>query len=421
MPSGDKISATSDTNLTRARDGDPWIARFNFNKKTYTAPLNTTDRREALKLAAKFVAIEKARLNVERDKGLRPMALGEACDLWLENTVRRSLNTKARVEILRRQTGDAVLIEDLSGKHVEDMMEQRRRDTRPAKRSPEQIRDGILARQTISPVTANLSVDLLRSIVMYAVERQNATPPKRPIKWDIFKQKIERRANGHLRRRALHEDKRDAILDAIHPAYLGITRFALLTGLRATECLLTWPQIDWNAQPHPMVRNVFGKGHRDHGREIELVGSAVAVIRAEMGKHPVAVFTYCANRSWTVTNTSRHVTKGEHYPITYAGWKIAWARMLDKLTAAGHSPARIHDLRHTFATTLANDPEMSVFAVMGEMGHADPKTTMGYVSPNTEAGRNAKQRIILPGIGKGLREVSREIATNCHKIAPHTK
>lgn len=411
IQSTDKISATSDKNITRARDGGMWSARFSFQGQAYSAPLDTTDRREALKLAAKFVAAKKAELKAAADKGLRPMTLGEACDIWLEKVTRRATNTKARVMKIREQMDDSVLIEDLTGKHVSDMMDKRRADTRAAKRSAQEIEDGIKAWQPIANSTANQSVDLLRSIVSYATRAQNANPPKVNIAWDLFKKKSERKAQGHFRKFALYDDKRDAILEAIHPTYLAVTRFALLTGLRATECLMTWPQIDWDAKPHPIARDVFGKGHREHGREIELLESPVAVLRAEMGKHPVAVFSYQANRTWQISRTSRHVTKGEHYPITYAGWKAAWGRMLDKLMAAGFSKARIHDLRHTFATTLANDPEMSVFGVMGEMGHRDPKTTMGYVSPNSTAARNAKRRIILPGIGQGLREVSSKVAT----------
>lgn len=53
---------------------------------------------------------------------------------------------------------------------------------------------------------------------------------------------------------------------------------------------------------------------------------------------------------------------------------------------------RFHDLRHTFATRLA-DSGTDAYTLMEIMGHADIKTTMIYVHASAEAGRSAVEKL----------------------------
>ncbi len=53
---------------------------------------------------------------------------------------------------------------------------------------------------------------------------------------------------------------------------------------------------------------------------------------------------------------------------------------------------RFHDLRHTFATRLA-DAGTDAYTLMEIMGHADLKTTMIYVHASAEAGRRAVEKL----------------------------
>lgn len=53
---------------------------------------------------------------------------------------------------------------------------------------------------------------------------------------------------------------------------------------------------------------------------------------------------------------------------------------------------RFHDLRHTFATRLA-DAGTDAYTLMEIMGHADLKTTMIYVHASGEAGRRAVEKL----------------------------
>lgn len=59
---------------------------------------------------------------------------------------------------------------------------------------------------------------------------------------------------------------------------------------------------------------------------------------------------------------------------------------------AGIKNFRFHDLRHTFATRLA-DAGTDVFTLKEILGHADIKTTMIYVHTNGEAGHRAVEKL----------------------------
>ena len=169
--------------------------------------------------------------------------------------------------------------------------------------------------------------------------------------WKIFRIRQEKPQGQHVGR-AIPLAHRQIILGSIKADYVQITRFALVAGLRATENLLKWPQIDWDNEV--ALRCVYGKGHRQIGRRVNLGRAAMAILQAEYNRpdrHPTHVFTYVAKRNGKVGSKAGTVlVRGRRSPITYSGWKSAWARMRSALALDG---VRIHDLRHTFATDNA--------------------------------------------------------------------
>lgn len=121
-----------------------------------------------------------------------------------------------------------------------------------------------------------------------------------------------------------------ARLLAALPAHLrGMARLSLATGLRQSNVKgLRWDQVD-------LVRRVlnFDGSVMKNGRDFSLPLSdeAVAVIRENLGQHATFVFTY----------QGRPITQ-----IAHATWKRALSR-------AGIEDFRWHDMRHTWATMLA--------------------------------------------------------------------
>lgn len=138
--------------------------------------------------------------------------------------------------------------------------------------------------------------------------------------------------------RELRDDEADRLDDAIRPDYVPFFDYARASGQRLRECILRWPDVDWNAGT--IVRP--GKGKR------RVIVPITPTIRATLlpliGHHPEWVFTYVAAR----TRKPKHV-KGQRYPITYNGVKIRWRR--DRQTA-GVVDFRFHDFRHDVGTKL---------------------------------------------------------------------
>ena len=117
-------------------------------------------------------------------------------------------------------------------------------------------------------------------------------------------------------------------LISVCPNHLAaIVRFALATGCRAREITgLEWRRVDLERQTAWLDQTKNGTP-----RGVPLNRDAVAVLQAQIGKHPRYCFTY----------------KGE--PIRYELTNSAWQSACRK---AGLTNLRFHDLRHTFASRL---------------------------------------------------------------------
>jgi integrase len=168
-----------------------------------------------------------------------------------------------------------------------------------------------------SAATANRYMALVRAILRRAAlewEWIDRVPKVR-----MFKER-PRRVRWITREQADH-------LLTLLPAHLAdMARFSLATGLRQANVLqLEWSQLD-------MQRRVAWI-HPDQAKARQAIGvplndEAVAVIRRQIGKHQVRVFTF------------------QGRPVASANTK-AWRRAV---AAASLDDFRWHDLRHTWAS-----------------------------------------------------------------------
>lgn len=127
------------------------------------------------------------------------------------------------------------------------------------------------------------------------------------------------------RDRWLTHEEADRLIQACSPHLAALVRFALATGCRAREITgLEWERVD-------LDRGTAWLNQTKNGtpRGVPLNRDAVAVLRAEQGKHVQYCFTY----------------KGE--PIKFQVSNSAWLTALKK---AGIEDFRFHDLRHTWAS-----------------------------------------------------------------------
>jgi integrase len=165
------------------------------------------------------------------------------------------------------------------------------------------------------------------------------------------------RVNNKLTR-CLTEEQERKLLDASTDCFRPLIQSALYTGMRLGELLdLRWGDVDFETR---IVTVVHGKGEKT--RHIPMVPELVKVLE----QVPRAISSKGEPSPWVFNN-----------PDTATRWvdiKKQWARTL-RISAIREF--RFHDLRHTFASRLAQRGA-SLKAIQDLLGHADLKMTMRY-------------------------------------------
>ena len=219
-------------------------------------------------------------------------------------------------------------------------------------------------KQLYRPITARTvnktTLSLLRRVMHRARDNWGATILREP-KWNKHWHKETKRPIREL------TAAEEATLDAAEDAdFASLRRFAIITGLRRRNLILTWPQVDF---AEAVVR-VVTKGGAP--RVVPLSKEAYAIPWARRGQHPTHVFTFVAQRTRKCLKTGKQFIRGTRYPITYYGLgsnKRKWPK-------AGVD-ARIHDLRHTPGSRVLRKTG-NLKAVQLLLGHTDIKTTATF-------------------------------------------
>jgi integrase len=200
-------------------------------------------------------------------------------------------------------------------------------------------RIGEIKAKESSPSTANRVLALIRSILRKAA-----------LEWEWFDKLPRIRLYKEAKRRVrwLTPEQVQTLLKELPPHQQDMMIFALSTGLRQANVLqLEWSQVD-------MVRKVCWI-HPDQAKarkaiHVPLNSSAMDVLLRQVGKHPQRVFTF---RGIPSTN------------VNTRGWRAALKR-------AGIENFRWHDLRHTWASWLAQ--QGTPMNVLQELGGWESET-----------------------------------------------
>ncbi len=218
----------------------------------------------------------------------------------------------------------------------------------------ERIREYIRGRQ--SEKASN------RTINMEVGELSRAIGQPWSLLWPKIRRLEERKDVG----RALSTGEQRALLDALksrRTPHLGtLIPLLLLTGMRAGEALsLTWTQVDLLSKAILVGRAKTASGT---GRTIPINDDLASIL--------------AAHRAWFAERFGE--PKTDHYlfpwgkPVpadpTRHATDITWG--WDQLRQDASVSCRLHDLRHTFATRLAENgvPESTMLALMGHMSRA---------------------------------------------------
>lgn len=153
------------------------------------------------------------------------------------------------------------------------------------------------------------------------------------------------------------------------PYATAAIRLIMLTGARLREILhLRWDEVD-------LERGFLQLGDSKTGKKkVYLPTAAVDIIK---GLTQLGAFVIAGESAGTKREKPR------------ADLKRPWAAICKR---AGVKNARIHDLRHTFASTGVGD-QMGLPVIGALLGHADPSTTARYAHLADDAARRAVEAI----------------------------
>jgi integrase len=207
-----------------------------------------------------------------------------------------------------------------------------------------------------SRATANRYLALVRAVLKRAAG---------PWQWIEKAPSVTLYPEAKRRVRWLNKQEATRLLDALPTHQKQLTRFALATGLRRANVLgLKWSDVDMDRRT-AWVHADEAKGGEAIG--VPLNDEAVAVLREELGKHPLRVFTF----------------KGK--PLGQANTR-AWRNALKR---AGIRNFRWHDLRHVWATwhvmagtTLAELQELGAWCVASSMARNSRRLRRSNTSPS---------------------------------------
>ena len=183
--------------------------------------------------------------------------------------------------------------------------------------------------------------------------------------------------------RELHANEEQALGAAARSDYWPWINFALLTGLRRAETLITWDCVNWEA------RTIVTTGKGGRIVRTPLTDAVAAILEPLTGHHPEVVFTFVAKRTRGEKGKRGATVKGKRYPITYEGCKSEWQRLTKR---AGVANFRFHDLRHTTATRLLRETG-NLETVRRALNHRDISTTSRYAHVADAEVADALQRV----------------------------
>jgi integrase len=339
-----------------------WRFDFEYRGHRFYGSTKATTRRQAE--AVERDEREKARARVAAQEVARTsLKLDDVAGRYWQETGQYSAGARdihVRLGVLIERLGKDMLITDITGDDVGRLVAWRR---------GHKNRSGRL----ISPFTVNDTTAQLRTLFIRAKA------------WGVrFEHEPEWRkfwlAEPRERVRELIGDEGERIEAATREDYAPFLTFAMVSGLRFSECFLRWSEVDWRAK---QIRKK-GKG----GRTITApITSAIReILWPLLGHHPEFVFTYVAKY------TRGHTIRGQCYPLTAGGVRDVWGKIRK---AAGVTDFRFHDFRHNLATKVLRDTG-NLKLVSRLLNHTNISTTVRYAHVLDDEVADALERVTQP-------------------------
>jgi len=216
-----------------------------------------------------------------------------------------------------------------------------------------------------SPATINREIQLLRSVMRYAVNvwgKQIALPSFGAVLQEEPEERIVE----------ISQSEMTLLKQNMRGDYHDVLDFLVLAGNRAGNVLVNQSRL---LKPQDVDFENFEvtfyiKSKKSGGRRLvlPLTEPMIVLLANNIGNHPDAVFTYIAQR------TRGEKVRGKRYPITHTAFRSEFKRAA---AAIGRPELRVHDLRHTAATrTLRATGDLRLAQI--QLGHTRITTTEKY-------------------------------------------
>lgn len=328
------------------------IYRFDFqlNGHRFFGTTEARNKKDAQAVEREARAKAKADLEQAKRTGTGPLTLDVAAGRYFKEVGEHHANAATTWTDLGRLIGffgRDKRLDEVTDADVASLVAWRRRQTvKGKKKAP-----------ALAPATVNRSTTaLLKALFTRARRTWRYQFPREPIWRDHWLKEPQERI------RELHEGEGEALTSAVRDDYALWLAFAMLTGLRRNETLITWANVNFFAKRITTT----GKG----GKQVStpITPAVKAILEECKGQHPEAVFTYICERPLPSQ------TKGERYPITPEGAKTQLRRLRARAKVAD---LRFHDLRHDVATKLLRQTG-NLKLVQKALNHSDVKTTVKY-------------------------------------------
>lgn len=222
---------------------------------------------------------------------------------------------------------------------------------------------------------------------VHEMTRTKEWSPVRPIAWKEVALREKETRVGEIK---VEEEISFTNDKGFREGYGAAFRFGLMSGLRKSNLILEWTQVDFDNR----TIDITQKGDRPH--TIQIDDEMMELLKAERGKHPTYVFTYLAQRTRKNPKTRKAEIKGQRYPLTVTGFDSWFKRQCAKLKIK----ATPHVMRHTHGSRLLRNGA-NLKAVSQRLGHSDVGITAkiyAHVTPDdmldviNDANKRQKQR-----------------------------
>jgi integrase len=323
----------------KGSDAHYWV-RFRVRKQEVRRSTGTADKSAAEEFERKL-----------RDDAWRQSKLGIVRRSWNEATMRWLTEHASKRSIDRDREAFAAVAPYLDGASLDELTKEQLSKLRQALELPNEegnVRKPATVLRILAPVKS-----VLRACVAWdwLTDAPHMTMPK-----------IERGEPTHVSRAQFEK-----LYNELPPHVQAMARFSIETGQRySAVAKLQWSAVDLKRK-HAFISSSTSKSKKPIA--LPLSAGALAVLKAQRGKHDEYVFTY-----------QKRVDGANEWHAPIGSVKTAWLKAVKRAKLEGF---RWHDMRHTWASwhTAGGTPPV-VLRELGGWASLDMVERYSHLAPS---------------------------------------